>query len=300
MKPKLQLITMLSYNEGSVNTFISPSKNVIISVSDDKSITIFSDFDYKILQKIENAHDGIIFDISLKDENNFATCSGDRRIKTWTKSGNNKYVCNKLIDDAHDDDIHKIEYLKDNTIISGSKDTTIKIFNLINNNYACSLILNNSVRVYSLIYIEEKNILMSAGTQCTIFWNLSNVLNPFITLIRAFCHGKNAFQILDKERVVIGGREQIQIISIDEKKIIKEIDTEFLVWTICVIKNKNLFICGGVSPHFEIYNSDTYENLGIFKNCHSGNLRGNYLLTNGKIISGSEDKKTKIWEIFFE
>ena len=59
MKPKLQLITMLSYNEGSVNTFISPSKNVIISVSDDKSITIFSDFDYKILQKIENAHDGI-------------------------------------------------------------------------------------------------------------------------------------------------------------------------------------------------------------------------------------------------
>ena len=132
MKPKLQLITMLSYNEGSVNTFISPTTNIIISVSDDKSITIFSDFDYKILQKIENAHDGIIFDISLKDENNFATCSGDRRIKTWTKSGNNKYICNKLIDDAHDDDIHKIEYLKDNTIISGSKDTTIKIFNLIN------------------------------------------------------------------------------------------------------------------------------------------------------------------------
>ena len=51
MKPKLQLITMLSYNEGSVNTFISPTTNIIISVSDDKSITIFSDFDYKILKK---------------------------------------------------------------------------------------------------------------------------------------------------------------------------------------------------------------------------------------------------------
>ena len=43
MKPKLQLITMLSYNEGSVNTFVSPNENIIISVSDDGSITIFSD-----------------------------------------------------------------------------------------------------------------------------------------------------------------------------------------------------------------------------------------------------------------
>lgn len=110
---------MLSYNERSVNTFVSPNENIIISVSDDGSITIFSDISYKILQKIKNAHNGIIFDISLKDNINFATCSQDRSIKTWTKNENIDYILNKSINNAHKDDIHKIEFLKDNTIISG-------------------------------------------------------------------------------------------------------------------------------------------------------------------------------------
>lgn len=300
MKPKLQLLTMLSYNEGSVNTFVSPTENIIISVSDDGSITIFSDFAYKILQKIKNAHNGIIFDISLKDINNFATCSQDRSIKTWIKGEKNDYILDKSINDAHEDDIHKIEFLKDNTIISGSKDTTIKIFNLVNTNYQCFITLNNNIRVYSLLYIQEKNLLMSAGTEYTIFWNLTNILNPFITKIEAFCHGKNAFQILDKNRTVVGGRDNIQIISIEDKKIIKQIKTEFLVWAISVVENKNLFICGGVSNDISIYSTQTYDNLGIFKECHEGRIRGIYLLKNGKIMTGSEDKKTKIWEILFE
>ena len=299
MKPKLQLITMLSYNEGSVNTFVSPNENIIISVSDDGSITIFSDISYKILQKIKNAHNGIIFDISLKDNINFATCSQDRSIKTWTKNENIDYILNKSINNAHKDDIHKIEFLKDNTIISGSKDETIKIFNLVNTNYVCSIILNNNNRIYSLLFIQEKNLLMSAGNKYTIFWNLTNILNPFIAKLEAFCLGKNAFQLLDKNRIVIGGIDNIQIISIDDKIIIKQIETEFLVWAISVVENKNLFICGGVSNDISIYSTQTYENLGIFKECHEGRLRGIYLLKNGKIISGSEDKKTKIWKILF-
>lgn len=299
MKPKLQLIIMLSFNDGSVNTFVSPTPNIIISVSDDKSITIFSDFSYKILQKIKDAHNGIIFDISLKDTNNFATCSGDRTIKTWIKRENTDYILNKSINNAHEDDIHKIEFLKDDTIISGSKDATIKIFNLINNNYIHTLTLNNNISVYSLLYIQEKNILVSAGIYYTIFWNLNNVKNPFIEILEAFCLGKNAFQLLDKNRIVIGGRIKIQIISIEEKKIIKEIDSEFLVWTICVNENKKVFICGGVSKDITIFSTETYENLGIFRECHEGNLRGNYLLNNGRIITGSEDKKAKIWEILF-
>lgn len=83
MKPNIQLITKLQYNDNAVNTFISTS-NIIISVSSDKSITTF-DYSYKILQKIKDAHDGVIFDIVLKDENNFATCSADKSIKTWKK-----------------------------------------------------------------------------------------------------------------------------------------------------------------------------------------------------------------------
>ena len=291
MKAKLELITMLEYNMDAVNTIMTTSSNIIISVSNDKSIMLF-DYNYRIIQKIENAHNGIIFDIALKDDNNFATCSQDKSIKTWRKSLNDKYLIDKVLSNIHDNDIHKIEYLKDGTIISGSKDMKIKIWNLIN-----TLVLNNNIPIYSLLYSPKENILISAGTLFTRIWDTSNLINPLISQIDVVCHGKNALQKLDDNRVVFGGRFEIKIISIKEKQVSKKIKSAFLVWAICVIENKQLFICGGVSNDLEIFSSINYENLGLIKNCHNGNLRGISLLNNGKIITGSEDKKTKIWKI---
>lgn len=296
MKAKLELITMLEYNMDAVNTIMTISSNIIISVSNDKSIMLF-DYNYRIIQKIENAHNGIIFDISLKDDNNFATCSQDKSIKTWRKSLNDKYLIDKVLNNIHDNDIHKIEYLKNDTIISGSKDMKIKIWNLINNEYKCTLVLNNNIPIYSLLYSPKENILISAGTLFTRIWDTSNLINPLISQIDVVCHGKNALQKLDDNRVVFGGRFEIKIISIKEKQVSKKIKSAFLVWAICVIENKQLFICGGVSNDLEIFSSINYENLGLIKNCHNGNLRGISLLNNGKIITGSEDKKTKIWKI---
>ena len=43
-------------------------------------------------------------------------------------------------------------------------------------NYQCFITLNNNIRVYSLLYIQEKNLLMSAGIEYIIFWNLTNII----------------------------------------------------------------------------------------------------------------------------
>ena len=128
------------------------------------------------------------------------------------------------------------------------------------------------------------------------FYNLKNILNPLIAKIEAYCYGKNALQKLDNKRIVVGGRKCIQIISIEEKKVIKEIKNHFLVWAICVISKKKIFLCGGVSPDITIINSENYEKVNFIK-CHSKNIRGMSLLKSGKIISGSEDNSTKIWEL---
>ena len=158
---KLSLITKLIKNKDAVNTIGVVSYNEIISVSSDKSITVFDKF-FHIFQKIENAHNSIIFDISLKDKNNFATCSGDKSIKTWKKSEDGKYKLNISINDIHEDDIHKIIYLEDNTIISGSKDQKIKILNFNNNEYHCNTIIDQNDKIYSLLYLDE-NLLISSG-----------------------------------------------------------------------------------------------------------------------------------------
>ena len=293
---KLSLITKVIENKDAVNTFGVVSHNEIISVSSDKSITVFDKF-FHIFQKIENAHNSIIFDISLKDKNNFATCSGDKSIKTWKKSEDGKYKLNISINDIHEDDIHKIIYLEDNTIISGSKDQKIKILNFNNNEYHCNRIIDQNDKIYSLLYLDE-NLLISSRLNYMNFYNLQNLSNPLITKIEAYCYGKNSLQKIDDKRIVVGGRENIQIISIEEKKIIKEIESSFLVWAICVITEKKLFLCGGTSPDITLINSDNYEKIN-FINCHSKFIREISLLKSGKIISGSEDNSHKIWELTY-
>ena len=293
---KLSLIIKVIANKDSVNTFGVVSYNEIISVSSDKSITVFDKF-FHVFQKIEKAHDRIIFDISLKDKNNFATCSGDKSIKTWKKSEDGKYKLNQSINDIHEDDIHKIIYLEDNTIISGSKDKKIKILKFNNNEYHCDRIIDQNDKIYSLLYLEE-NLLISSGLNFMNFYNLKNLSNPLITKIEAYCYGKNALQKIDGIRIVVGGREYIQIISIEEKKIIKEIENHFLVWAICVIREKKIFLCGGTSPDITLINSDNYEKIH-FINYHKIYIRGISLLKNGKIITGSTDNSNKIWELTF-
>jgi len=291
MTKTLSLIIALNYNNNPVNSFgILPSNN-IISISSEGKIIIFDNKFYQIIQTIRLAHNNIIFDISIKDENNFATCSGDKSIKTWLKTQDNKYELNHNISDIHENDIHKIIFLEDNSIISCSKDEKIKILKLINNKYICNIILNHNSPVYSILYIKEENILISSGTKSTLFWNLNDVLNSFIVSVNAVCYGKNALRKIDDERFIIGGAEKIQILSIK-----KEIETDFLVWAICVIKDRKLFLCGGVSDNIMIFNSDNYEK-NLIINCHNNNIRSISLLKDGRIITGSEDSRTKIWKI---
>lgn len=297
MPTNLSLITMLKVNQDAVNTFVNTPSNLIISISSDKSITIFVKL-FHILQKIEKAHDGVIFDISLKDENNFATCSADKSIKTWKKSENNMYKLDKSIINIHENDIHKIIFLEDNSIISGSKDNKIKILKLVNNEYKCNFIIDNQSPIYSILYFKEENLLISNGTETTNFWALNNNSKAIIANINAYCYGKNAFQKLDKERIIFGGVRNIQILSLKEKKIIKEIKTDFLIWAICVIEEKKIFICGGVSQDITIYNSENYKNIRTIKNAHKKYIRGISLLNNGQIITGSEDNTTKFWALY--
>ena len=126
-KPKIQLTscnlknikTIKPHNNyiGSISCF--PSGN-IITVSDDKSINIY-DINLNILQKIKKAHDNYIIYVEIKDENNFITCSKDKNIKLWIKN-NNVFKMNKIIKNAHEDQINKVIYCSNRNLSSCSND----------------------------------------------------------------------------------------------------------------------------------------------------------------------------------
>ena len=91
------------------------------------------------------------------------------------------------------------------------------------------------------------------------------------------------------------GRDSLTIISILNKKIIKEINIPFLCWGIQLIDNKGIFLIGGNSKDIRVYRKDNYECIQIIQNAHGANIVGFVELNYGTILSYSKDKKIKIW-----
>ena len=288
-----------AHSESIKSVQIFPSGN-IISVSKDKSIKIY-DNKFNIIQNISNAHEESITYVSIKDENNFITCSSDQNIKIWNKMKNNLkseyfFDLNQTINNAHDDSINKIIYCSNGNIISCSEDNKIKIWEENNNNnYQCIKILTHNDCVTSILLLEDKNILISSGNDGTKFWNL-NKFKKTDHFDKVICFGVNALKRLDNDRIIIGGDDKkiINIISINERKIIKNIGNDFICWGICVIEDKGIFLIGGQSKVIKIYNSNNYECIKIFKDVHNNFIFGIKELTNENIISYG-DKMINIW-----
>jgi len=265
-KPRINLIHIKSlklHKESIISISHFPSGK-IISVSKDKSIKIF-DVNFNFLENIENAHEGIINYVEVKDENTFLTCSYDKNIKIWKKV-ENKFKINKIISNAHNNSITKVIYYN-NYIFSCSCDYTCKIWEKINNNFQVITTLKHSNEIHSLLLLNENNILISAGYDGIKFWNLNN-LKLIIDIRKTWCGSKNAICKIDKDNIIVQGNEDtyLNIISIQKKKIIKQIKHLFNCWAIYSIENKGIFLVGGYSHEIKVYRNDNYECIQTIQN----------------------------------
>ena len=299
----LRQINSISPHNNCIRNVKTFPSGKIISVSVDKSIKIYNK-NFQIIQNISNAHDDAIIDISIKDENNFVTCSKDKNIKTWIKRNIEgmfkdeiEFTLNNIIEEAHNDIISKVIFCLNGNIISCSLDKKIKIWEeKKKNNYECIKILSHLNYISSILIIEDKNILISSGVDGTNFWSFDNYDN-IIYIKDTWCGGRNALKRLDNDRIIIGGSSDgiIKIISLSDKIIIKEIINDFLCWGICVIKEKGVFLIGGKSNNINVYRNDNYQCIQIINNAHSNYINGIIELKDKSILSFSDDKTMNIW-----
>ena len=291
---KMKMIESIYTNNNYVYSIsIFPSGN-IVSVSNDKSIKIY-DIHYKLIQKIKNAYLGPINYVDIKDENNFVACSDDKNIKTWIKNKKD-FIINKIIKNAHNDSITKVIYFSNRNLISCSYDKTVKIWEENNKNYQLITILEHFNLIWSILLLNDKNILISSGWNGTTFWNINN-----FELIQYFkkvqCSSWNSLSRIDNDKIIIGQGKFLKIISLNEKRIIKEIKLIFDCIGICIIKEKKIFLIGGKSRNILIYNYDNYEYIQTIKNVHEDYIIGFIELKNSSIISFSNDNTLKIWSL---
>ena len=285
-----------SHNDKITSISIFPSGN-FISVSYDKSIIIY-DLNFNIIQIIENAHEQWIYNVSIKDENNFITCSTDESIKIWIKR-NNYYYLKYTINESHNGWINKIIYCSNGNIISCSEDKSIKIWEEIyNNEYQLICKLIHSDFVYSILLLEDKNLLISSGYEGTKFWNTNNY--QCINYIDdAKCYNSNSICRIDDDKIIIGSEWdcKMKVISILRKKIIKEIDNEFCCFGICEIESKGVFLTCGDNKNIRIYKNEDCECIKIINNAHDEQINGICKLNDYLFLSYSDDNYIKIWTI---
>lgn len=282
-----------SHNHRVSCVSIFPSGN-FVSVSCDKSIKIW-DTNFNLLQSIEEAHNDYINYVSIKDANNFATCSRDKSIKLWIKN-ENLFILNQLIKDAHESWVFKIIYLINGNIFSCSYDKTIKILEKIENNYINTKTINHSNIVYSILLSKYKNIFISSGEFGTKIYNLNNYECIF-EFEDVKCWNWNSLCFLDENKIIIGGTHGIiKIISLIEKKVVKEINNGFNCWGIGIIDNIGAFITVGEGKNVKIYKKNNYEFIKEINDIHSDDIEGINVLNNNNILTYSWDKKIKIWK----
>ena len=215
----------------------------------------------------------------------------NKSIKNKTK---NEFSLNQIINNAHNDWINKIIYYLNENLISCSHDNTIKIWEKIKNNYQLITILNHSYWVFSILLLKNKNILISSGLDGTKLWNLNN-FELIYYLDEVKCYSWNGLSEIDNDRIIIGSSDSLKIISLLEKKVIKEINIGLKCPGIRTIKKKEIFLVGGWSKDLMIYKSEDYKCIHTIKLAHNNCIKGFIELKNDLIASYSGDGIIKIW-----
>ena len=257
---KIKILNKEYLQEKENITFLTffPS-GITITGSWDGKLKIYKTFDIKKKFSEYKAHNSCIMYISIKDDNEFASCS-DIEIKIFNiKEEGNKFIfeIKLFFDNAHNDVINKILYSKNNNyLFSCSMDNCIKIWDLDNNNEN-KKIINEDDNIFCFDFLNNEQIIISSGVYGTNIYEIIFNNNPLLVNSNKILNFKEAtclsrFGITKmydddklKEFIVCGNF--INIISLNENKIIFTKKFNFTIWDCCFIKdneNEELILIG--------------------------------------------------------
>ena len=269
--------------------------------------------------------------VRLKD-GRVATCSNTIRIYDLS----NDYHCDQVID-RHNETITSICQLDDGTIVSSGNDFSItigdhtiknahekfipKVLTLPNNRIAsCSY--DDTIKIwksdppysdtpikvltvsmpYSIIYIKEKDILVSSGGKLT-FWNMTTY--QVINENNEVKSSNSCLSQIDKDRILAGDFHEFWIVNINKYEVEKHVYDSYFGKVTSAMKmrdNKTIFITA-ISDWFIFYDLET-KKYTLTRQVHVKNaiaLDGETFMTssdstNYDIPSSEFDTAVRIWK----
>ena len=200
---------------------------------------------------------------------------------------------------AHESLIKKVITLPNDRIASCSSDYTIKIWNS-NPPYSdtpIKVLKGHRNSVTSLLYIKEKDIMISGSVETLRLWNISTY--QCITVIEGVqCYFNNSLYQIDKYRVIAGGTHNLFcIVNIDRCVIEKTIKDESLGYAYCFLKlrDNTTILCGCNKGIFCFYDMKTEQYITTKTN-HNVFITDLLLINDNTFLSCSWDETIKVWK----
>ena len=286
----------INTNYDNIQYLTSFPSGKMISVLKEKIITIW-DNKYNLFITLKEKYKDPINVycnlISIKDENNFATCYSNFNLKLWRKESYKEYKTYLIMEKIHKSLINDIIYPSNGNLITCSNDKTVKIWEKTNEkSYQCLTVIKQSDFINSILLFEDKNTLISSGTR---FWNYSNFQCYYYLKDDSSIYGSILCKI-DNDIIIIG-RDKIKVVSISKKKVIKYIENKFNCRDICKINNKDLVIILDSHNDIRLYTTNNFEEIQFIGNIYFTPLLGISDLKNNSIALYSYDGKIHIWNL---
>ena len=291
-KIKLEKINDIKIESSIKKLSLFPSGK-FIGVSNDCSIRIW-DKDYSLFQYIPNANSFSINYVTIKDDNEFSTCSADKTIKIYKL--NEIFIEDEKIINAHDKNITKIIYDNEKRIISCSIDKTIKIWEKKENKFFQNVIIvKQKDSVYSIFLLNDKQILLSSGKDGTYLWDSIhfNLISYFKDAMCLYCNTLDRF---DDNNMILGYHKIIKIFNFENQKIIQPIFNDKEYTCLFNLRNEGFFFAGG-GKDIKIYRNDNFECILKIYNAHFDDILGFTLIKKNVIASYSKSGGIHFWKI---
>ena len=212
----------------------------------------------------------------------------------------NSYKEEMTIENAHQRKVEKVVTLSNNFVASCGSDD-IKIWDM--STYAkkepVKILKGHENGVYSLLYVKEKNFLISVGCYESDLrvWNLDTYqcVNVFAGVEGSTT---NCLYKLDEERVVAGGTDMFHIINISTLKIEEKVDLEeYDVYYLSVFMKlrDGSLLCGTQVGHFIVYNFTT-KKVEVIKTTHLNQINDIKRIDDNSFYTTSCDLKLRLWK----
>ena len=286
-----------------------PSGNII--TVDWITINIY-DTNYNLIQKIpvfdpiketyQRKDQKKIYKATIKDENNFAICANDGSLKIYNRQGKDF----ALKQNIENEEVIEVLYDSEGKIITGCRDSTIKIFEQNNEGVYKKIKTREFADSFHIKIFDDKNTLIAKDIGFIQFYNIEQNYKLIETIKQKSIHD---FERYGDDQIIIYTNSTLKVISFKEYKEIKTINIDYQAYAIKVYQEKGIILVGGCKKYergFEkgilsVYKSDNFELIKTFEGFHDTCVKGVNILKNGLIATFGEDPDNgypiKIWSL---